>query len=175
MRFGDIPLITQASYKVNISIRYLEKQLQEYIENYGLELTPNFQRAHVWTEEQQTSYLEWILRGGKSGLEILFNCPGWSTLYTGKMQLVDGLQRITAVRKFLNNEIPAFGTLYKDYEDSPRAFLIGFVFHVNDLETEEEVLQWYLDINSGGTPHTEEELEKVRKMLEEEKENGKKA
>jgi hypothetical protein len=36
---------------------------------------------------------------------------------------------------------------------------------VNDLKTEAEVLRWYLEINAGGTPHTEEELDKVRKML----------
>jgi hypothetical protein len=27
------------------------------------------------------------------------------------------------------------------------------------------VLQWYLELNSGGTPHTKEELDKVKKML----------
>jgi hypothetical protein len=30
------------------------------------------------------------------------------------------------------------------------------------------VLKWYLEFNSGGTVHTEAELNKVRKMIEEE-------
>jgi hypothetical protein len=42
---------------------------------------------------------------------------------------------------------------------------------VNDLKTREEVLQWYLDLNSGGVVHTEEELNRVREMLEKEKGN----
>lgn len=31
--------------------------------------------------------------------------------------------------------------------------------NVNDLKTEKEVLQWYVDMNAGGTPHTKEEIE----------------
>lgn len=38
---------------------------------------------------------------------------------------------------------------------------------VNDLKTEKEVLQWYVDMNSGGTPHTNEEIERVKKMIQE--------
>ncbi len=38
--------------------------------------------------------------------------------------------------------------------------------NVNDLKTEKEVLQWYVDMNAGGTPHTSEEIEKVKRMIE---------
>lgn len=33
--------------------------------------------------------------------------------------------------------------------------------------TKEEVLQWYVDMNTGGTPHTNEEIERVKKMIKE--------
>lgn len=39
--------------------------------------------------------------------------------------------------------------------------------NVNDLKTEREVLQWYVDMNAGGTPHTSDEIERVRKMTQE--------
>lgn len=39
--------------------------------------------------------------------------------------------------------------------------------NVNNLKTEKEVLQWYIDMNVGGTPHTLEEIERVKKMIEE--------
>ena len=41
------------------------------------------------------------------------------------------------------------------------------ILNVNDLKTEKEVLQWYVDMNVGGTPHTDEEIEKVKKMIQE--------
>ena len=38
--------------------------------------------------------------------------------------------------------------------------------NVNDLQTKREVLQWYIEMNSGGTPHTEAEIERVKKLME---------
>ena len=67
--------------------------------------------------------------------------------------------------RFLNNEIKVFGTYYKDFEDKlPND--IDLIFNVNNLKTKKEVLKWYLEMNSGGTIHTDEELDKVKSMLE---------
>ena len=38
-------------------------------------------------------------------------------------------------------------------------------FRINDLKTRKEVLGWYIEMNSGGTPHKKEEIEKVELML----------
>lgn len=39
------------------------------------------------------------------------------------------------------------------------------ILNVNDLKSEREVLQWYIDMNAGGTPHTTEEIERVKKLI----------
>ena len=44
---------------------------------------------------------------------------------------------------------------------------------VNDLQTREEVLQWYLELNSAGTPHSKEELDRVKALLARERDSGK--
>jgi hypothetical protein len=168
--FQKIPQITRANYKVHVPWNHLEKHLEHLKEgNTEVIIEPEFQRAHVWTEEQQIKYIEWIMRGGESGKEILWNCAGWMKDFKGPVYLVDGLQRITAVRKFLNNEVPAFGTLYKDFSGHLDIISCNFIFYVNDLENYEDVLKWYLDINDGGTIHTEMELNKVRLLLEKER------
>ena len=41
------------------------------------------------------------------------------------------------------------------------------IFHVNDLKTKKEVLQWYIEMNTGGTPHSQEEILRVKNMLNE--------
>lgn len=38
---------------------------------------------------------------------------------------------------------------------------------MNYLESKKEILEWYVDMNSGGTPHTNDEIERVRKMIQE--------
>lgn len=80
---------------------------------------------------------------------------------------VDGLQRITAAQKFIHNEIKVFGSYYKEFEDSLRLLPNMMTLNVNNLKTRKEVLQWYIDMNSGGTPHDDNEIEKVKRMIRE--------
>lgn len=164
--YAKIPKFTPSgSYRINVGWDYLEEWLKRHMED-GLNLDPDFQRAHVWTEQQQVAYVEYSLRGGKSGRELFFNCKGW---HAGERDfetfvIVDGKQRLKAVRRFLNNEIPAFGTLRKDFKGRMRMQDADFVVTMNDLNTRKEVLKWYLEMNTGGTPHTEEEILKVEVM-----------
>ena len=174
MKFKDIKPFTQdGSYEINIGLKYLEKVLKDYDEDYGLELNPDFQRGVVWTEEQQIAYVEFFIRGGKTARVIYFNCPSFNN-FTGNnnpMVCVDGLQRLTALRKFLNNELKVFGGYLNDFEDKD-IFLRRtdqLRFNINNLKTRKEVLQWYLDFNSGGTVHSQEEIDRVKTLLEKER------
>ena len=36
----------------------------------------------------------------------------------------------------------------------------------NNLKTKKEVLQWYIDMNTGGTLHTAEEIKRVKKLID---------
>ena len=45
---------------------------------------------------------------------------------------------------------------------------VDLLFNVNNLKTKAEVLVWYIEFNTGGTVHTEEEINKVKMLLENE-------
>lgn len=156
-------------YQVHIHWSYIEKWLEAQAE-LGLDLDPDFQRGHVWTEEQQTRFVEYCLRGGRDSSIIRFNCVGWQRTYEGPFVLVDGKQRLEAVRKFLRNDLKAFGHTIDEYEDK-LIFLREqtIIVRVNDLPNRKAVLQWYLDINTGGVVHTSEEINKVIDLLKAEK------
>lgn len=166
MKFRDIkPFTRDGNYSVQVSLSYLEKHLADWASAGNLDLDPDFQRAHVWDEARQVAFVEYLLRGGKASREIRFNCAGWMHDFHGTVELVDGKQRLEACLRFLRGEIPAFGYVIGAYEDRPN-LLQGLTFYVNDLETRREVLQWYLDLNTGGVVHTSDEIEKVKKLLE---------
>lgn len=173
-KFADIPPYTKSgSYRINVGWDFLEEHLRHWsdtlIPGGGLELDPDFQRAHVWTLDKQIAYVEYILRDGKSSRVIYWNCSSWMKRFDTPIQLVDGKQRLEAVRRFLGNELKAFGSYFKEFEDSLRRVGPDFIFEMNDLRTLAEVLQWYLDLNTGGVVHTNEEIEKVKTLLEKEK------
>ena len=173
MKFSDIPKFTRpANYRINVSWDYFPNLIDKWTNEWkgdsegNLNLNPEFQRGHVWTRKQQIAYVEFKLRGGYGANDILFNCVGWMGKFEGPFVLVDGKQRIEAVFQFLNNKLKVFEKYYrKDFEGRISSDT-DFIFHVNDLKTEEEVLNWYLELNSGGTPHTKAELDKVKKMLQ---------
>lgn len=172
MKFANLKTrIPDGHYKANISWRCLPDALRRYKEEAmcPLDIEPDFQRGHVWTEEQQVAYVEFKLSGGAGSNIIQLNCPGWMSSFDGPFVLVDGLQRITAVARFLNNEIKAFWTLYSEFEDSLGSIDPDFIFCVNNLKTRAEVLTWYIEMNTGGTPHTREEIARVCEMLHEER------
>lgn len=173
-RFRDIPSFTDCGhYAVDYPLHYLVKYIKEEVETQGLQLCPEFQRGHVWTNEQQTAYMEFLLRGGKTGRDIYFNYPSWHhSVPAGAYNdyvCVDGLQRITAITRFIQNDIKVFGSYFEEFEDSPRIITDTIRIHVNDLKTYQEVLQWYIEMNAGGTPHTSEEIARVQKLLDIEK------
>lgn len=145
--------------------RHIASQQERCEGMAALDLEPDFQRAHVWTEAQQIAFVEYQLQGGTSGKELYFNCAGWGLDYRGPYVIVDGKQRLQAVRRFIANEIPAFGHLLSEYDDKLNFLDNHFNWNVAALESRTEVLQWYLNFNAGGTVHTAEELERVRKLI----------
>lgn len=170
-RFQDIPqYVRDGDYQVNVSFDYIPDWLEKNL-NMGhgmasLNLDPDFQRPHVWTKKQQTAWLEYWFRGGRSGRIIYFNHPGWMRDWKGEFVLVDGKQRLEAVRAFRENEIKVFGSYYKEFTDKPRLANIDLLFNVNCLRTRRECLAWYLQMNFGGTPHKRSELDRVIKLYE---------
>lgn len=165
MKFKDIPQFPKAYYSITSDWKYLEETLDSWDrEETPLILNPDFQRGCVWNKAQKASYVEYIVKGGSTGRDIYFNCSSWQGAYNTPIYCVDGLQRLTAAREFMKNEFPIFGNhFYEDFEDKIR---VSFVFNVLNIRSKRELLKIYLDFNSGGTIHSKEELEKVKKMIE---------
>lgn len=169
MRFQDIPQFPFASYRVNIGWDYLETWIESHDNDYyKLDLDPPYQRGYVWTMEQKTAYVEYQLRGGFSGRDIFWNCPNWmgrSEARGSTIEIVDGKQRLSAVREFLAGKVPAFGLMRSEFEGRQRMDE-GFVFHINNLTDPKDVVRWYLGINRGGSIHTDEDLRPALELLE---------
>lgn len=175
-----IPIIKplqQSTHAVDHEWGYIEKALQRYAEDYeGLDLNPDFQRGHVWTPEQQVHYVENALRGivSQAAFVIQLNCPNWENEdYEGDLprgfQCIDGLQRLTAILKLMNGEIKPFGLTLDDLARSSFSVKRGmyrFRTEVYTFQNKADLLQHYLDLNTGGTPHSQEEIERVRAMRE---------
>ena len=83
--------------RANYSVYELKRQ---YEKRDNLILNPEFQRENVWTKRQKSELIESILMG--IPLPIIY----FSQNSEGKLQVVDGKQRLTALFDFLNNKFP---------------------------------------------------------------------
>lgn len=119
---------------------------------------------------QNSSKLPSWSSGSEANNTIYFNCPRFTSgaVSFDKFVLVDGKQRLQAVLDFLDNKIRIFGHYFKEFEDKIGVGTIRLRFCVAELATRKEILEWYISINAGGTPHTKEEINKVRSLLDKE-------
>ena len=192
--FNDIKTIYNPSRQgTTFPWDYMEEWIAS-AEELGLQLEPDFQRAHVWNEAQQIAYVEHVLRDGYAGRTIYFNRGKWvwrekatGKLYFGGLSkereaeaswqgyymyyLVDGLQRLTAARRFMRGQIPAFGH-YREAWTGHLPMHVSFSAVFGELNNRADILSWYLDINSGGVLHTTDEIERVRALLSAEQAKG---
>lgn len=173
MKWADIPRFPSARWSVDVPWTHLDSNLDTIRGGGELRLDPDYQRAHVWTERQQIAYVEFQLMGGEVSRSLIFNAPYWRSLRTNPedtyVELLDGKQRLQAVRCFLRGKFKALGFYFDEFEGRLPSMEYRFTFQVCCLETREEVLQLYLKINAGGTPHSREELARVRGLLDEER------
>jgi len=174
-RYNDIPkFIQHGSYEVDVSPDRLIVNVDDFVRDHNLQLDPDFQRGHVWTTSQHKAFIEFFLRGGKTAKVIYFNFPSWhhaaKTAYDDFV-IVDGKQRLEAWRKFFNNEFKVFGSYAKEFTDSLR-IMMTMKMNINDLPTKADVLQWYIDFNSGGVVHSDDEISRVKKLLKEEQKSA---
>jgi hypothetical protein len=173
------PYIGPAQDQMAISGRGIERFLKEHEAEGGLDLDPDFQRGHVWTDVHRTRYLEHLLRGGQHGRVIVWNSPTYAyhdrradTDLPTTLVIVDGKQRLTAVRMFLDDRVGVFGgNRLSDFdEQSQRDILIStsnllrLTMHMHGLQYRRELLDLYLQLNEGAIAHSPEELDRVRAL-----------
>lgn len=174
LKLKNIPkLIPTGNYEADIHLKYLKERTKTFVEEYGLQLDPDFQRCHVWDIDQRIRFVEFILQGGKTNT-IYFNQPSWMCYVEegeyDEFVIVDGKQRLTSLLMFLDNKFPVFKNLDNENigyyaKDFDTFGYVSINYTINDLKSKKQVYEWYLSMNRGNIAHTEEELQKVENML----------
>ena len=154
--------------------RMVEAQPSEASE--ALTMDVDYQRGRVWTEAQQRSFLGFWLEGGAvpsiyvQRYQSAANCEPGANWMLQPSEVLDGKQRLSAMMAWLAGEIPAVCVdgseiWYRDTNEVDRRQLPLVRLTFVDLPLVER-LTFYLKLTRGGTPHTDEEIARVRAKLE---------
>lgn len=161
---------TVSNYHCDIPLDYLKDKLDKWITEYNLDMDPAYQRGYVWTDKQKKDYVEYVIRLGKdqsvSGRQFYFNHPNWMGSWENEnglgFEVVDGKQRLNALLGWLNGEFGVFEeNIYYNSAEGLGMSSHSVSFNIAKLKTKEEVVDWYVSMNTGGTMHTDEDIQRA--------------
>lgn len=162
------------------------KDVVDMIEAYPINLDPDYQRGHVWTDDQQARFMGHLLEGGTCP-EIIVNEGEEKAGEFPMAEVVDGKQRLTAAVRWRKGEIPAILTpVYSNGSWVEREIWFDDLDEISKRRCStvlslravfvhlkrEDVLRLYLKLNRGGTAHNEEEIRRVQELLAQEVSSG---
>ena len=127
-------------------------------------MTPQFQRANnKWNKNMKIKFVENIFKGAKTEI-LLFQFKEEED-----SQIIDGLQRTTALLDFFQNKIKVFGEFYyKDLKSDLNKFHTNIYIKRYLFKTWEEVGRFYIDINENIT-HSKADIQKAKDWFLKEK------
>lgn len=145
--------------------RQTEQRLEHetYLQAYR-SMIPPFQRDNnKWTREQQIRFVENVCAGFRTTL-MLYTLKEDEGLYE-QVQILDGLQRLTAILSFIENEFPIFGEFY--FRDIDARLALGTVrpqVRIYTFETEADAVQFYIEMNRDIT-HSADDIYRAEQYL----------
>ena len=119
--------------------------IRDWNNNKRLELRPDFQRNEVWSKAAQIMLIDTIIQGipiPKIYIKSIMNNGNTYRV------VIDGQQRLTAILKFVQNELP----LGKPYDGE----YVGKKFNELPDDLQNEILRYKIDINEIFNPTNEE-------------------
>ena len=144
---------------------YSLRQVVDMIAEGDIDLAPDFQRHYVWKDRQRWGLIESLLLGIPLP-SFYFNEDS-----TGRLQVVDGVQRLTTIYRYVKERNFKLGRMTYLHELEDRGFgdlatlfrrrLNGsqFVAHVIDPQTPYRVkFDIFRRINTGGSPLSAQEI-----------------
>ena len=144
---------------------YSLRQVVDMIGEGDIDLAPDFQRQYVWKARQRSGLIESLLLGIPLP-SFYFNEDD-----TGRLQVVDGVQRLTTIYRYVTDPAVRLGevTYLHDLEGQGfddlatlfrrRLSSAQFVAHVIDPQTPYRVkFDIFRRINTGGTPLSAQEI-----------------
>lgn len=157
LNLTDIYRPAHFASEISVSVDDVPRQLAHDDAN----MSPPYQRKSVWTEEQQRLFMGHVLQGGEVMPIVFQRVPD-----SGKAEVLDGKQRLEAILAWLDGKIDAqlrdgrlvnIASLTMGKRAPVGLMRISLRFRYINLPFEERK-RFYVDLNSGGTQHTKQQL-----------------
>lgn len=142
--------------------------VRDWADNERLELRPDFQRNEVWTQAAQIMLIDTILKGIPIPKIYIKSIVKNEKTYR---IVVDGQQRLTAILKFIRDDLPLkkpykgefLNMRYSDLPESVHDDFIRYKIDINEIfnPSDEEIRDLYSRVNKYTVQLNKQELRKA--------------
>lgn len=155
--------------KIRIESRvYSVYQVYKSIQDGSIDLMPSFQRNKIWSKQQKSLLIESLM------LKITLPSFYFDEDHNGDKSVIDGLQRLSAISGYMNNEYKLEGLQYLSlecegiyYRDLPKKYVKRIEeaqLNINILDERcpsQVKLDVFRRVNTGGIPLNDQEIRNV--------------
>lgn len=131
----------------------------------GMIDNPEYQRGYCWTPEDDLTFIDSVFAGRELGKFLLVTRKA-----DYRIEILDGKQRISALRRFCFSEYPYKGMYYHQLSNLDRHFFGERAIQLAYLSADEmprsKLLTIFRNVNFGGVPQTPEHLKHVDALIE---------
>lgn len=143
-----------------------------WIRRGALNFCAEYQRDYVWGIGEQQAFLRALVSGFPIGSVALAKAPDWDVCDGHYIEVVDGKQRLTTLKMFIDNEIPMVINGEEIYWfEFTRAEQLSFgrptlSAVILDDATVRDRIAYFVAVNFTGVPQSEEHRLQVLKLQE---------
>jgi hypothetical protein len=160
-------LIRNNDIRLSYSQRHLGDLLSKTY-SFGVDFEPEYQREFVWDIEDKINLIDSIFNSVDIGKFVFIkNDYSDDLLY----QVLDGKQRMSAILDYYEDRFQYKGYFFSELSVRDQDYFEDYsisIAEVSDLNRE-QILRYFIKLNTGGRIMAPEQIEKVRKMLDETK------
>lgn len=168
-------------YSVTCELRYFYYHLSAYLYGYEINDYPNsyldkypeklfdkvpeFQRDNnKWSRDMQVSFVHNLINGCKTTI-TLFEITDYPEYCN--CQILDGLQRITAIMAFIKGNFKIMGYSFNEMVDNKLLMIVKpkFILDILTFDTIANAIKFYIDMNENIT-HSKDDIDKAKYVLE---------
>lgn len=166
--FVQTPFDVEQQYRLHYTTTDIFGMIHRVMHR-GVVDNPDYQRGYVWTFEDKLNYIDSVFGNRDLGKFIFVED---STYRDNRLEALDGKQRLNAIIEFMDSVFPFKGVFWDQLPSLIRTEFKGRQVQTTSIDRNTTdratLLRTFLNVNAGGVPQTEQHLEHVRKLLEQE-------
>ena len=163
---NTVSLVKNDDLSLSFSQQTIEGAIIHRANYFGIDFSPEYQRDYVWDLEDKVDLIDSIFNNIEIGKFVFIHNPYGTNDNT--YTVLDGKQRTLTLLAFYENRFPYKGLYYNDLSFRDKAHFLNYRVSVSEVDeiSEEQILRYFISLNTAGKTMDKSHIEKVRKMIE---------